>query len=94
MLTITCASTLAEAVLFSIGRAGLVAVTILQAQAYFWQASSITAICAGMYRSEAVTAPQPFVALADLLANVAQVFAASGAMLINFCQIVHNPLAL
>ncbi len=49
LLTITCANKLAPAVLFSIGCAGLPAVFTVQAQAYFWQASSITSNCAGMY---------------------------------------------
>ena len=40
---------LAEAVLFSIGCAGLLAVRMVHAQAYFWQASSMTSIWAGMY---------------------------------------------
>ena len=49
LATITCARTLAPAVLFSIGWGGLVAVFTVQAQAYFLHTSSITIICAGMY---------------------------------------------
>jgi len=45
--TITCANTLAPAVLFSIGCAGLSALFIVQSQAYFSRTSSITFITAG-----------------------------------------------
>jgi hypothetical protein len=49
LATITCASRLAPAVLFSIGCGGLVAVFTVQSQAYFLQTSSTTFSCAGMY---------------------------------------------
>src|SRR3974377_1435943 len=49
LATLTCASKLAPAVLFSIGCGGLVAVFTVHSQAYFRQTSSITFLHAGMY---------------------------------------------
>jgi hypothetical protein len=46
---------------------------------------------AGIYRSEAVTAPQPFIALAGFFFDQAQLPAAAGALFFRFCQIVHDP---